>query len=398
MTPPGSELGLSRRARAMPLSATIKVSQAAAALRASGVPLLDFSVGEPDQDTPTHVVAAGARALAEGRTRYAPPAGIPELRAAVAARYREDVGLDFAAEEVAISCGGKQALFNVCQMLLDPGDEVIVPTPHWPTFPEAVRLAGGRPVFVTCRERDGFELRVASIRRALGPRTRALIVNSPNNPTGAVVDADQWLALGRLAQKRGFTLIYDDTYAKLSYGRTSTEVFAALRRTIPGRFVVVGTASKTYCMTGWRIGWTLGPRALAEACAALASHSTQSPATFAQYGALAALTGPQHGVAERAAEYRRRRDLIYRAVVAIRGVSCVEPAGAFYVFPNVKRFLSSRVPTSLALASRLLADQQIASVPGEGFGAPGYLRISFARPLAELEVGAGRIRRFLEGL
>jgi aspartate aminotransferase len=316
----------------------------------------------------------------------------------VAERYRLDCGLAFAPGEVAIGCGGKQSLFNVCQVLLNRGDEVIIPTPYWPTFTEVVRLTGARPVLAACRERDNFEIRASQIRRAVGPRTRAVILNSPNNPTGAVIDPEQLMAIGRLAQRFKLTLLYDDTYAQLRYGPASDAALPALRRLIPDRFVVVGTASKTYCMTGWRIGWALGPRPMVDACAALASHSTQSPATFAQYGAVAALSGSQQEVCQRAAEYRVRRDVVYAALEAIRGVSCVRPAGAFYVFPNVTRFLSSEVPTSLALASRLLAEQHVASVPGEGFGAPGHLRISFARPLPELETGAARIRRFLEAL
>jgi len=369
----------------------------ATALRSRGVFVYDFSVGEPDQGTPRHVAAAGVAAIEAGRTRYAPAPGLNELRAAVAARYRQDFQVAFAPEEVAITVGGKQALYLAGQALLDAGDEVIVPSPCWPTFTEAVRLAGGRPVLAPTREADGFAVTARLLGKAVGPRTRAMILNSPCNPTGAVVEPEELLAIGGLARRRGFTLVYDDTYAQLAFSRPRDGGLQALRDLLGDRLVILGTASKSYCMTGWRIGWVLGPRALVDACAALASHSTQSPATFAQLGAVTALNGPQEFVGELLAEYRRRRDFVHPALLAIPGVSCVEPQGGFYAFPNLSRYLGREIPTTLELGRRLLEEKHVAVVPGEGFGAPGYVRISFARPLEELREGMRRIAEFLTG-
>jgi aspartate aminotransferase len=386
---------LARRVLRLEVSPTVAMAARATALKSRGVVVYDFSVGEPDQGTPRHVAAAGVAAIEAGRTRYAPAPGLPELRAAVAARYRQDFHVAFAPEEVAITVGGKQALYLAGQALLDAGDEVIVPSPFWPTFTEAVRLAGGRPVLAPTREADGFAVTARLLGKAAGPRTRAVILNSPCNPTGAVVEPEELLAIGRLARRRGFTLVYDDTYAQLAFSRPRDWGLQALRDLLGDRLVILGTASKSYCMTGWRIGWVMGPRALIDACAALASHSTQSPATFAQLGAVTALNGPQEFVGELLAEYRRRRDLVHSALLAIPGATCVEPQGGFYAFPNLSRYLGREIPTTLELGRRLLEDKHVAVVPGEGFGAPGYVRISFARPLEELREGVRRIAEFL---
>jgi aspartate aminotransferase len=275
---------------------------------------------------------------------------------------------------------------------------VIIPSPYWPTFTEAVRLAGARPILVQAQEKDGFQVTARLISKATSPKTKAVILNSPSNPTGAVIDPEDLLVIGDMAQRRKFTLLYDDTYARLSFGRAENGALQALRDSVGDRFVIIGTASKSYCMTGWRIGWVLGPKPLVDACAALASHSTQNPTTFAQVGALEALTGPQKGVQELAAEYKRRRDFIYPALTSLPRVTCVEPDGGFYVFPNMGRYLSSRIPTTLELGQRLLDETGVAVVPGEGFGVPGYVRISFARPLEELKEGMERLAAFLRGL
>jgi aspartate aminotransferase len=393
----GTATDLSRTALKIEVSPTVAMAQRAAARKAAGQEVLDFSVGEPDQGTPAHVVAAGTRAIEAGRTRYPPAAGLPELRSAVADRYRADFGADFAPEEVAITVGGKQAYLLACLALLDRGDEMVIPTPHWPTFSEAVRLAGGKPVLVKTPEDTGFAVTAKLLAKAVTPKTKVLLVNSPCNPTGAAVDRAEMDRLLALAKRKRLTLLYDDTYAQLSFGPEGPLRLEGLRAQAPDRFVVVGTASKTYCMTGWRIGWVLGPKALTDACAALVSHSTQGPSTFAQVGAVEALRGPQDRVAEMAAEYRRRRDLMHPVLSAIPGVSCALPGGAFYFFPNVARCLGGDVKTTLDLGLRLLDESGVAVVPGEGFEAPGFLRISFARAQAELEEGGRRIAAFLSG-
>jgi aspartate aminotransferase len=396
--PDGSANDLSRRALSLDVSPTVAVAQRAAALRAEGHRVLDFSVGEPDQPTPRHVADAARAALEDGRTRYTASAGIAELRAAVALRYKKDYKVAFGESEVAITCGGKQALYLACQALLDRGDEVVIPSPHWPTFGEAVRLAGARPILVHTQEKDGFKVTARTISKATSPRTKAVLLNTPNNPTGAVIDPDDLLVIGDMAQRRKFTILYDDTYARMVYGKGDPPALQQLRDAVGDRFVVLGTASKSYCMTGWRIGWVLGPKRLIDACAALVSHSTQCPTAFAQFGAVEALTGPQKFVHDLVAEYRRRRDAIHEGLTAIPKVTCVAPAGAFYAFPNVARYLGPGRPTSIELARRLLEEHKVAVVPGEAFAAPGYVRVSFARPLDELKEGVERIATFLRGL
>ncbi|OFV89092.1 MAG: hypothetical protein A2V74_05535 [Acidobacteria bacterium RBG_16_70_10] len=382
---------LAARVRRLEVSPTVAMAARARALKAQGVRVLDFTVGEPDQPTPRHIAEAGKAAIDAGRTKYAPAAGLPELRAAVAHRYREDFGVSFAPEDVVATIGGKQALALLYQAVLDRGSEVVIPTPAWPTFAEAARVAGGRPVFVPLRAAAGFRVTAKAIARALTPRTKVVIVNSPSNPTGAVADPAEIEKIARLARRRGFLLVYDDTYAHLVFDSGGPASLRAVREAAGDRLVVVGTASKTYCMTGWRVGWVIGPRALAEAGAALNSHSVQSPATFAQLAAVEALTGPQDVVRELAEEYRRRRAFIHPAIAGIPGVACPEPAGGFYLFPDVSRHLSREIPDTVALATRLLEDKGVAVVPGEGFGAPGYLRLSFASAMADLREGARRI-------
>jgi aspartate aminotransferase len=367
----------------------------AGALRASGVRVFDFTVGEPDQPTPAHVVAAGKDAVDAGRTKYAPASGLPELREAVAHRYREDFGLPLAPEEVCVSVGGKQALTVVYQAVLDRGSEVVVPVPAWPTFVEAARVVGAVPVLVPLSAKNGFRLTARAVARALTPRTRAVVVNSPSNPTGAAVDPVELVKIARLARRRGFWLLYDDTYAHLVFGDGGPARLGAVKDAAGGALVVVGTVSKTYCMTGWRVGWVLGSRSLVAACAALNSHSVQGPATFAQLAAAEALAAPQDTVRAMASEYRRRRDLVHAAVRAMPGVACARPDGGFYVFPDIRRCLGRDLPHAAAFASRLLDEKAVAVVPGEGFHAPGHLRLSFATAVDDLREGLRRLGDFV---
>jgi len=398
LTDDGSALDLARRARETTTSPTVAMFQKAAALRASGQVVFDFSVGEPDQRTPRSIAAAAVTALGAGMTRYTASSGIAELRGAVASRYRKDYKVSFADDEVVITNGGKHALYVACQALLDRGDEVVIPSPHWPTFSEAVRLAGARPILVHGQEKDGFQITARMISKSTSPRTKAVILNSPCNPTGAVIDSEDLLVIGDMAQRRKFTVLYDDTYARLVYGKSDATALQSLRDSVGDRFVILGTASKSYCMTGWRIGWILGPKPFVDACTALISHSTQCPTSFAQFGAVEALTGPQKSVQELVAEYRKRRDAVHAALTAIPRVTCVLPGGAFYLFPNVGRYLGPRAPTTLELSRQLLEEQGVAVVPGDGFGSTSHVRISFARPLEELLEGTARIERFLSGL
>jgi aspartate aminotransferase len=388
-------VALAARVRRLEVSPTVAMAQRARALKARGVRVLDFTVGEPDQPTPARILAAGREAMEAGHTKYAPAAGIPELREAVVHRYREDFGATFAPEQVTVTVGGKQALALVYHALLDRGSEVVIPTPAWPTFAEAARVAGGRPVFVRLREQDGFRVTARAVARKVGPRTRAIVLNSPSNPTGAVVAADELLALARLARRRGIALLYDDTYAHLVFRESGAPPLGPVQQAAGDSLVILGTVSKTYCMTGWRVGWVIGPPSLAAACAALNSHSVQGPATFAQRAAAEALLGPQDVARELAAEYRRRRAFVQPAVARIPGVVCPEPEGAFYLFPDVSRCLSARLPDTIALATQLLEETAVAVVPGEGFAAPGHFRLSFAASVEDLREGVERLSGFL---
>lgn len=385
---------LAARARSLEVSPTVAMAARARALKAQGVRVLDFTVGEPDQPTPAHVVAAGKAAMDAGRTKYAPAAGLPELRGAVAHRYREDFKVSFEPSEVCVTVGGKQALALLYQAVLDRGSEVVIPVPAWPTFAEAARVAGGTPVFVPLRERSSFRPTARAIAKAITPRTRAVVVNSPSNPTGSVIEPEELLAIARLARRHGFWLLYDDTYAHLVFRASGPPELQAVKEAAGGNLVVVGTVSKSYCMTGWRVGWLIGPTPLAEACTALNSHSVQGPATFAQLAAAEALTTSQEPLYRMAAEYRRRRDFVHPAVGGLPGVSCPEPEGGFYVFPDVRRCLSKELPDTVTLATRLLEEKGVAVVAGEGFHAPGHFRLSFAAAFEDLREGARRLGEF----
>jgi aspartate aminotransferase len=386
---------LSRRARSVALSPTVAMALQAARLKAQGRRIIDLTVGEPDQDTPRPIRRAAERALETGRTRYTPSVGIPDLRDAVALRYRKDEGLAFEAEAVAITCGGKHALALACQALLQAGSDVLIPTPHWPSFGEAVRLAAGRPVFLPTFERDGFRLQASAVREHLSARARVLIVNSPCNPTGATLDIEEAGRIARVARRKNLVVLFDDAYARLSVQARGKGVLRCFQQELGERLVVLGTASKTYAMTGWRIGWVLGPKALISACGALVSHSTQNPTTFAQWGALEALRGSQTGVRAMAQEYKRRLRGLLPELRSIPGVRCTEPGGGFYLFPNVDAALGERWASTVDLAASLLEQEGVGTVPGEAFGRGGYLRLSLARPLAELHEGVRRLRRHL---
>jgi aspartate aminotransferase len=392
---PGTGPPLAARARRLEVSPTVAMAAKARAVKETGVRVLDFTVGEPDLPTPRPVAAAGQAAIEAGKTKYAPASGLPELRAAIVQRYRDDFRVSFAPEEVTVAVGGKQALALLYQAILDRGSEIVVPIPAWPTFAEAARVAGATPVFAPLAERNGFRVTAHDVAKAITPKTRAVVVNSPSNPTGAVVEPGELAKIARLARRHGFWLLYDDTYARFVFRPGGPPALQEAKDAAGGHLVVVGTVSKTYCMTGWRVGWVMGPKLLADACTALNSHSVQGPATFAQIAAAFALTAPQDVVRAMAAEYRRRRDFIHPALAAIPGVSCPEPEGGFYVFPDVSRCLSKDVPDTIALATKLLEEKAVAVVPGEGFHAPGFFRLSFAAAFDDLQEGARRIADFL---
>jgi aspartate aminotransferase len=391
---------LSARVDSVEVSPTVATAARAMLLRTMGREILDFSVGEPDQGTPERIRKAAADAMNRGETRYVPSLGVPALRKAVADRYLADDFVRFDPAEVAVTLGGKQAYALACGAVLDPGDEIVIPTPFWPTFSEAPRLVGGVPVFAPLDAARGFAFNPDLILRKVRRKTRALVINSPSNPTGAVITERALLDIARGLKDKApdAFLIYDDTYTRLRYVEGSPRMLPRAREILGDRFMIAGTASKTYCMTGWRIGWLLAPKSVIQGVAALISHETQCAASFAQFGAIEALTGPQDFVADLVAEYRTRRDLVVGGLQAIPGVSCRVPQGAFYAFPDIRKLLSKQVPDALTFAARLLDEKGVAVVAGEGFGCPGFIRISFARSQDELRRGLAAIASFVQSL
>lgn len=391
---------LSSRVDSVQVSPTVATAARATLLRTMGRDILDFSVGEPDQGTPARIKRAAAEAMDRGETRYVPSLGIPALRKAVADRYLADDGVKFDPMEVAITLGGKQAYALACEAVLDEGDEVVIPTPFWPTFSEAPRLLGGVPVFAPLDGAKGFAFDPDLIMKKVRRKTRLLVINSPSNPTGVVVSEKALVDIARQLKAKApdAFLLYDDTYSRMRYVESHPRMLARVREILGDQFMIAGTASKTYCMTGWRIGWLLAPKAVIHGVSALISHQTQCAASFAQFGAVEALTGPQDFVGELVAEYRLRRDVVVAELNEIPGITCRTPAGAFYAFPDIRKALSKAVPDALTFAARLLDEQGVAVVAGEGFGCPGFIRISFARSQDELRRGLTAIRRFVGSL
>jgi aspartate aminotransferase len=381
-------------------SATLKVAAEAERLRRAGFNVVDFSAGEPDFPTPEHVKAAGKAAIDANFTRYTAAAGIPELREAICARYKGDYGVDITAAEVLITAGGKQALFNSALALFDPGDEVITHAPYWPTIPEQVKLVGAVPVIVQTSSTDGFAVHAEAIIKAITPKTKAIIINSPCNPTGALVDEATVAAITDEAARRGIWMIVDLCYEQLIYEQVPHNLAKVLFDRHRNRTILAGSASKSYAMTGWRCGWTIAPKELTAAFNVIQGQTTSNIASVTQKAALAAIGGPQDAVRAMLTEYRTRRDAIHGWLTAHPGIKCVKPSGAFYLFPDISGVLppDGPVKTSADFAQGLLEKEYVVVTPGEGFDAPGYLRISYATSMEQLREGATRILRYVESL
>ena len=380
-------------------SATLKAAAEAERLRRAGYNVVDFTAGEPDFPTPEHVKAAGKAAIDANFTRYTAAAGIPELREAICARYKRQYEIDITAAEVLLTAGGKQALFNTALALFDPGDEVITHAPYWPTIPEQVKLVGAVPVIVPTRSEEGFAVHAEAIIAAITPRTKAIIINSPCNPTGALVDEATLALMVDAAAKRGIWIVVDLCYEQLIYEPVPHNLPKVLFDRHRDRTVIAGSASKSYAMTGWRCGWTIAPKELTSAFNTIQGQTTSNIASITQKAALAAVSGPQDGVAAMLGEYRTRRDAIHGWLTAHPAIRCVKPKGAFYLFPDISGLLSpDGLTTSADFAQALLEKEHVAVTAGEGFDAPGYLRISYATSMEQLREGATRILRFAESL
>ena len=375
-------------------SSTMKVAAEAARLRAEGVDVVDFGAGEPDFPTPDNIKQAGIRAIEQNFTKYTPAGGTAELKKAVCQRHKLDFGTDYKPNECLVTVGGKHGIFNLTQALVNPGDEVVIPVPYWVTYRDVVNFAGGKCVFADTDERNGFTLTAAMIEPHLNQRTKLVIINSPSNPSGAILDRGEFEEIFKLTRDRGIYLLTDECYCQFLYGGEPFSIAA-----MPGAkeaVLVAGSLSKTYAMTGWRIGFVLAPAPIIAAMGKLQSHSTSNPTSIAQKAAVEALVGPQESVAAMLAEYRKRRDFVVERLRAIPGVECAEPRGAFYAYPNVGVVIGRNgIADTLALSERLLAEARVAVVPGEAFGTDRHVRISYAASMADLERGLDRIHGFI---
>ncbi len=392
---------VSARIGAIAESATLAVDARAKALKAAGRPVIGFGAGEPDFPTPDYIVEAAARACHDPRWhRYTPAGGIPELKEAVAAKTLRDSGYEVAANQVLITNGGKHALYNAFATLLDPGDEVLLPAPYWTTYPESIKLAGGAPVVVMTTPASGYRASVADLEAARTPRTKALVFVSPSNPTGAVYAPEDVAAIGRWAAEHGVWVITDEIYEHLVYGDARFSSMPTLVPELADTCIVANGVAKTYAMTGWRVGWLVGPQDIIKAATNLQSHATSNVANVSQVAALAAVTGDLSAVAEMKTAFDRRRRTIVQLLSAIPGVVCPEPEGAFYVYPDINGVLGSEIrgkrpQSSAELAALILDEVEVAVVPGEAFGTPGFLRLSYALSDADLSEGVGRIAALL---
>ena len=379
-------------------SATMKVAAEAERLRRAGHDVVDFSVGEPDFPTPEHIKTAAKDALDKNFTRYTAVAGIPELREAICARYKADYGVSVTPAEVLLTFGGKQALFNAALALLDKGDEVITHAPFWPTIPEQVKLVEATPVIVQTNWQDSFAVHADKVLAAVTPKTKAIILNSPGNPTGALIDESAVAAIADAAARRGIWVIVDLCYEHLIYEAVPHNLPKVLFERHRDKTVLACSASKAYAMTGWRAGWTIAPASLTKMFNTIQGQTTSNITSVTQKALIAAVSGSQDPVAAMRDEFRRRRDSIHGWLTANPGIQCVKPKGAFYLFPNISGLLTDTVGSSLEFASQLLEKEHVVVTPGEAFDAPGYLRISYATSMERLREGADRMLRFAESL
>ena len=390
---------LAERMSRISASPTLKVLVEAEKLRQQGVDVVEFGAGEPDFPTPDHVKAAAHAAIDANFTKYTPAAGTGELKQAIATRYKNLYGIDYKANEVIVSAGGKQALYDIAIVLFGAGDEVITHAPYWPTLTEQVKLADATPVLVHTYAEDGFKITAQPILNAVTPNTRAVIINSPCNPTGALMNEEEMTRLADGLKDTNIWVIVDLCYEQLIYEPVPHNLPKILVDRMRERTILCGSASKSYSMTGWRCGWAVGPVEVIAACNALQSHSTSNASSISQKAAFAAVTGPQGFVGEMVAEYKKRRDALHAWLTADPRIKCVKPDGAFYLFIDISALLSpDGIRTSAEFAERLLHEGHVALTAGEGFDAPGFLRISYATSVEQLKEGTKRIQAFIQKL
>ncbi len=385
---------IAQRALALTPSLTLAIDAKAKQMKADGIDVVGFGAGEPDFDTPQHIKDAAAKALAAGFTKYTPAAGIPELRQAIAEKHRRENGLEYKPSQIVVSCGGKHSCYNVVMALCQEGDEVIIPAPYWLSYPEMVKLAGATPVFIETTDATEFKVTPDQLRAAITPRTRLLILNSPSNPTGTVYTPDEIKALGDVCLERGVLIMSDEIYEHLLYDGAVHKSVASFSKAHYEHTIIVHGFAKAWSMTGWRLGWCAAPEPIAKAIDAIQSHSTSNPTSFAQKGAVVALTGANDHLAAWLAEFDRRRRYAHARLNSMPGVSCCNAKGAFYLFPNIAKLGLK----SVEFCTKLLEEQKVAAVPGIAFGSDNHIRISYATSMENIEKGLDRLEKFVRQL
>ncbi|WP_232696399.1 pyridoxal phosphate-dependent aminotransferase [Brevibacillus daliensis] len=389
---------LAKRVTVLSPSSTLAITAKANEMKRQGIDVVSFGAGEPDFNTPLHIIEAAEKAMREGKTKYTATAGIPELLQAICDKYEKEYGVTYNTKQAIVTNGGKHALYNLFMALLDPGDEVIVPIPYWVSYPEMVKVADGVPVYIEGKEDNQFKITAEQVKEAITPRTRALIINSPSNPTGSIYSRKELEEIVDVCLSNNVLMVSDEIYEKLIYDGHEHVTVASLSKEAYENTIIVNGMSKPYSMTGWRMGYALGNEKLIRAMVDLSSHSTSNPTSFSQYGALAALTGPQEPLEMMKTEFVKRRDRVVELLNDIEGITCLKPEGAFYVFPNVKQAIEKQGYANVDEWSKALLEQQkVALIPGSGFGASENIRISYATSMEQLEKGIARIKQFVEG-
>ncbi|CRK83893.1 pyridoxal phosphate-dependent aminotransferase [Neobacillus massiliamazoniensis] len=390
------ELKLANRVMALTPSTTLAITAKAKMLKEQGEDVIGLGAGEPDFNTPAHILDAAFRSMNEGHTKYTPSAGLPALKKAIIDKLQRDHGLTYKPNEIIVANGAKHALYTLFQVILNDGDEVIIPSPYWVSYPEQVKLAGGVPVYIEGSEENQFKITPDQLQNAITNKTRAIIINSPSNPTGVIYTKEELQGIGDICLRENILIISDEIYEKLIYGHHKHISIAQISPELKEQTIIINGVSKSHSMTGWRIGYAAGNKQIIEAMTNLASHSTSNPTTTAQFAAIAAYNGPQEPVEEMRQAFEDRLEIIFDQLVSIPGFTCVKPQGAFYLFPNVKEAAQQTgYPNVDEFVEALLVEAKVAVIPGSGFGTPDNIRLSYATSLEQLEEAVGRIHRFV---
>lgn len=386
---------LANRVSQIKPSLTLAIAAKAKAMQADGMDVCSFSTGEPDFDTPVHIKAAAKQALDQGKTKYGPESGLPELKKAIATKLANDNQLTYAPEQIIVTNGGKHSLYNLMMALLNPGDEVIIPVPYWLSYPEMAKLAEAKPVLVVTDEANGYKITPAQLEAAITPKTRLFVLNSPSNPTGMVYTPDEIRAIAEvILRHENLLVVSDEIYEKILYAGAEQVSIGTISPEIFARTIISNGFAKAYAMTGWRVGYLAGPKDLIKAASTIQGHSTSNVCTFAQYGALEALTASQNCVEQMRQAFAERREVMFKLINAIPGVSCPKPDGAFYLFPNISSFGLS----SMEFSEKLLEQSQVAVIPGVAFGMDSNIRLSYATNIETIQKGCDRIHTFIKNL